>query len=174
MKKGSFDLKYELRKRMYKDSGSLITAYPKLFKKVITDLIKPFRNEEVDKVMSPEMKGIFYGPTVAYVLNKPFIPIFKSGRIPKQFVISKKYKDYSEKTKSIDVGKITLKKGDKVLLVDDAFETGESAKAAISLIEELGAIVVGVSIVYNGLKKKKDENFFKKYNFHYLVKMKKF
>ncbi len=172
MKKNGLDLKKELKKRMHEDSGYFISAYPKLFKKTILELIKPFRNKNIDKVMSPELMGMFYGPTIAYRINKPFIIILKSGRAPKELVISKQYKDYSKKTKSIDVGKISLKKGERILFVDDVFETGESAKAAISLIESLGGKVVGISVVYNRLDKK-DEGFFKKYNFHYLVKMKK-
>lgn len=166
------DLKKELRKRMHEDSGYLIANYPKLFKKVIDELTFPFGGKNIDKVMSPEMMGLFYGPTVAYKLNKPFVIILKSGRVPKELVISKKYKDYSKKLKSLDVAKITLVKGDRVLFVDDVFETGESAKAAIGLIEQLGGKVVGISVVYNRLEKK-DEEFFKKYNFHYIVKMKK-
>lgn len=172
MTRERLDLKKELKKRMHKDSGYLITAYPELFKKIITELIKPFEDKKIDKIMSPEMKGVFYGPTIAYKLNKPFITILKSGRIPKQFVISKKYKGYSKKIKTIDIGKITLKKGDRILFVDDVFETGESAKAAIDLIERLGGKIVGISVIYNKLEKK-DEDFFRKYNFHYLVKMRR-
>ncbi len=158
---------------MQKESGYLITAYPSLFKKVIYGLKKPFNNKSIDKIMALEAKGLFYGPTIAYELNKPFITIFKSGRIPKQFVVSKRYKDYSKKLKSLDIGKVTLKKGDKILLIDDVFDTGQSARTAISLIESLGGKVIGVSIVYNKLNKENEE-FFKKYNFHYLVKMKNF
>ncbi len=161
----------ELKKRMKEDSGYLITAYPELYKKVIAEMIKPFKNKKISKVVSIETMGLMYGTMIAYKLNLPFITIFKSGRVPKKYVLSKKYKDYSKKTKSLDVGKITINKGDKILFVDDTLETGESAKTSINMIEKLGGRVVGISTIYNKLKQK-DEKFFKKYNYHYLVKLK--
>jgi len=105
----------ELKERMKEDSGYLITAYSELYKRVISEMIKPFKNKKITKIMAPEMKGIIYGPVIAYKLNLPFVAILKSGRVPKKYVISKRYKDYSKKTKSLDVGKITVRKGDKIL-----------------------------------------------------------
>jgi len=172
MKKEALNLKEELKERMHKDNGYLISAYPKLFRRVISELIKPFKGKKIDRIMAPEMKGVLYGPTIAYKLRKPFTLILKSGRVSPQIVMSKKYKDYSGKTKSIDVGIGTINKGDRVLFVDDVFETGESAKAAIKLIENLGAEIVGISIINNRMNKK-DEAFFKNYDFHFLIKMKK-
>ncbi len=166
------EIERELKVRMNEDSGCLVSAYPDLYKKVIHNLLKPFRNINIDKVVAPEAKGLFYGPIVAYELNKPFVAIFKSGRVPKQFVLSKKYKDYSKKIKSIDVGKITIKKGENILFIDDVFETGESAKAAINIIEKLGGNIVGISIVYNKMNNR-EQSFFKKFKFNYLVKMEK-
>lgn len=164
-------LQEELRERMEKDSGYLITSFPKLYKKVINEMIKPFKEKKIDKIMSPEMKGMFFGPTMAYKLGVPFVSIMKGGRIPKQFVEGESYKDYSKKEKRLEIAKRTVNKGERILLVDDVFETGQSGKTAIKLIEKLGGKVVGISIVYNKLNKK-DEEFIKKYNLHYLIKLK--
>jgi len=163
--------KAELTERMKKDSGYMITAYPRLYNKVITELAKPFRKEKFDKIMSPEMKGMLFGPTVAYNLKKPFVCIIKQGRVPESFVVGKRFKDYSKKYKTLQIAKPTIKKNEKILIIDDFFESGESGKAIISLIEKLNGKVVGISIIYNKLKKE-DEEFFKKYNFHYLLKVK--
>lgn len=163
-------LQEELKERQEKDSGCLITAYPKLYKKVINEMIKPFENEKFSKVISPEMRGIWFGPTIAYKMKLPFITIMKGGRIPPQFVVGKDFKDYTNKKKRLEVAKITVEKGDKILLVDDTFDSGASGKTIIKLIEKLGGRIMGISIVYNKLNKK-DEEFFKKYNLHYLVKI---
>ena len=165
-------MKKELIERMKLDSACLITSHQDLYKKIISNLIKPFKDKKITKVAAIESKGYLYGPLIAYKLKIPFIPIFKSGRIPKKFVKSGKFKDYSKKIKSIDIGKITIKKGDKILLIDDVFETGESAKTAIKIIEKLGGEIVGISIIYNKMNKK-EEYFFKKYNLNYLIKMDK-
>lgn len=164
-------LENDLKQRMKKDSGYLITTYPKLYKEVIRKMIEPFAGKKIDKVMSPEMKGMLYGPTIAYNLNVPFVSILKEGRIPKRYVVSKSFKDYSGKEKTLQIAKRTIRKGQNVLIVDDVFDSGESGRAIISLIKKLGGKVVGISVVYNKLNKK-DEEFFNKYNFHYLVKMK--
>ncbi len=161
----------ELKKRMKEDSGYLITAYPKLYRKVISAMIKPFKNKDIDKIMSPEMKGMLFGPVVAFKMNLPFVSIVKGGRIPKKFILSRTFKDYTNNTKTLNIAKITVNRGDKILLVDDVFESGKSGKAIIKMIEKLGGKVVGISLVYNKLNEK-NENFFKKYNFHYCVKMK--
>ena len=163
-------MRTELKRRMREDSGYLITAHPVLYQKVISEMIKPFKDKKITKVMAPEMKGIMYGPTIAYKLNLPFIAILKSGRVPKKYVLSKKYNDYSKKTKSLDVAKITIKKNDEILLVDDILETGESIKASIEMIERLGGKIIGISTVYNKLNKKEGV-FFKKYNLNSLVKL---
>ncbi len=155
---------------MKKDSGYLITGYPSLYKEVIYKMIRPFKNERITKIMAPEMQGIVYGTLIAYILNVPFIPILKSGRVPKKYVLSRKYEDYSKKLKSLDVAKISVKKGDRILFVDDILETGESAKVSIQMIEKLGGKLIGISTIYNRLSEK-NESFFKKYNYHYLVKL---
>lgn len=165
------NVKKQLKVRMKKDSGYLITAYPKLHKEVIKQMIKPFNKKNITKVMSPESKGLFFGPTIAYKLEIPFVFISKGKRIPKKYVISKSFRDYSKKIKTLEIAKNTIKKGDKVLIVDDVFESGKSGRAIIELIEKLGGKVKGISIIYNKLNKK-DEIFFDKYNFHYLVKIK--
>ncbi|OIO80425.1 hypothetical protein AUJ84_03640 [Candidatus Pacearchaeota archaeon CG1_02_32_132] len=164
------DLTKELKLNMKENSGYLIASNQKLYKKVIDELTKPFRKVEIDKVVAIESKGFLYGSTISYKLNKPFIPLFKSGRVPKKYVLSKKYKDYSHKIKSLDIGKISIHKGDRVLIVDDAFETGQSGKAAIELVEKLGGMVIGISIIYSRLKEK-DEKLFKKYNLKSLLKI---
>ena len=154
---------------MQQHSGYLIPSYPNLYNKVIQTLLQPFKIRKIDKIVSIEAKGFCYGPTIAYKLDKPFIPVFKSGRVPTDFVLSQHYKDYSKKTKSLDLGKICIQQGDRVLIVDDVFETGASGKATIRLIEKLGGKVIGVSIIYNKMRKQ-DELFFKKYNLKYLLR----
>lgn len=160
----------ELNKNWEENSGYLISANKNLYQEVIKKMIKPFKNKGINKVMAIDMKGLIYGSTIAYRLKLPFVPILKGGKVNKKFVIRKKFIDYSKKKKSIEIGKITVKKGDKILLVDDVFETGNVGRTAIYLIEKLGGKIKGISVVYNKLKSK-DEKFFKKYNYHFLIRL---
>lgn len=164
-------IKENLLKNMQENSGYLLSMDYKLYKEVILKLTKPFINKKIDKVVSPEMKGMLYGPLVAQKLKIPFAPIFKAGRVPKKFVIGKKYVDYSNKQKGLEIGKIEIKKGDRVLFVDDEFESGASGKAVIKMVEKLGGKIRGISIIYNKLTEN-EEKFFKKYHLNYLIKLK--
>ncbi len=158
----------ELINKMKESGGYLITMDYNLYKKIISDLARPFHGTKIDKVVSPEMKGMLYGPLIAQKLKIPFAPIFKEGRVPKKFVLTKKYVDYSKKSKSLEIGKSEIKRGDRILIVDDEFESG---KAIINMIEKLGGKVIGIAIIYNKLNQKAEE-FFKKYKLNYLVKLK--
>jgi len=87
-------------------------------------------------------------------------------------VLRKGYSDYSKKKKSVEIGKVCIKKGDKILLIDDIFESGGVGRATIHLIEKLGGEVKGIFTVFNKLDKT-GEKYFKKYNYHYLIKLEK-
>jgi adenine phosphoribosyltransferase len=158
----------QLGEHIKKDSVYSLLSHKDLFEEIIKKMIKPFENKRITKGVAPEMKGLFYGPIIAYELHLPFIAILKKERISRGDS-SISYKDYSKKRKGLGIEKKAIKKGDKILLVDDIFETGEIGKAIIKLIEKKGARVKGISIVYNKLNKK-NEDFFKKYNLHYLIK----
>lgn len=158
----------ELKKKINKGSVYSLTYSKNLFQNVIKKMTRPFQNQRITKVVAPEMKGLLYGVVIAYKLKLPFIIILKKERLSRND-LSISYKDYSKKFKGLGFEKNFIKKGDKILLVDDIFETGETGKAIIKLIEKTGAQVKGISIVYNKLRKE-EEDFFKGYNFHYLIK----
>jgi len=118
------------------------------------------------------MKGLMYGPVIAYKLKVPFVPILKGGKIQnRQKAVMKELIDYSGKKKSIEMFKSSIEKKDKILLVDDWFDSGNTGKAAITLIEELGGKVKGISVIFNQLNPR-SEKFFKKYNYHFVVRLK--
>ena len=48
-------------------------------------------------------------------------------------------------TAEIEIDKTAIKKGDRVVLVDDLIATGGTMKAAIALIERLGGEVAGIA-----------------------------
>jgi len=163
-KKSSF--KKKLKEKIKKESVYMITSHQKLYFQIINEMSKPFLNKGITKIVSPEVKGLFYAPCIAYKLKLPFVTLLKKERLSRGD-ISESYKDYSKTKKILGIGKNTIKKGEKILLVDDIFESGKSGKASIKLIEKTGAKIKGISIIYNKLKKD-DEGFFKKYDFNHL------
>ena len=153
-------------------SDYLIPSHAKIYQKTIEELIKPFKKSGINKVVAIDMKGLMYGPIIAHKLKVAFVPILKGGKIQnRQKALMKEFIDYSGKKKSIEMFKSSINKNDKVLLVDDWFDSGNTGKAAITLIEELGGKVKGISVIFNQLNEK-EEKFFTRYNYHFIVRLK--
>ncbi len=97
---------------------------------------------EIDKVIGIEARGFIVGAPLAYKLSKGFIPIRKPGKLPCE-KISFEY-DLEYGTDSIEMHVDGIKKGEKVVIVDDLLATGGTSQAAIKLVESLGAEVAGL------------------------------
>ena len=103
----------------------------------MTDLIKDL---DFDVMAGVESRGFVFGTPVAYNMGKGFSLIRKKGKLPYE-TIAQEY-DLEYGTATIEMHTDALKPGQKVVLIDDLIATGGSAKAAIKLIEKLGAEVV--------------------------------
>lgn len=95
---------------------------------------------DFDLVIGPESRGFIFGVPVAYKLKKGFIPVRKPGKLPYEH-ISQTY-DLEYGTSTIEVHVDAIKKGQKVVIVDDLLATGGTTKAMIELIEKLGGEIV--------------------------------
>lgn len=80
---------------------------------------------------------------IAYNMNKGFIPVRKAGKLPAE-TISKEY-DLEYGSAVLEIHKDAIKKGDKVIIVDDLLATGGTCKAIIELVESIGAEVVSLN-----------------------------
>lgn len=142
-----------------------IFQHPKAFSNLIIDLIKPFENTDFNKVAGLEALGFILGGAVACKLKKGFVPVRKGGKLPgkKGTVIRTSFVDYTKNKKIFEINKNAIKKGDKVLIVDDLIETGSQARAAIKLIEKQGGKVIGITVMC-AERTPKTEILFEKYN----------
>jgi len=162
----------EAKRILKEESDYLIPRNAEVFRKIINDLTKPFKNKGVTKVVAVDMKGLIYGSPVANKLGVSFVPILKGGKIKnrERVLETKKVIDYSGKEKYFEAFKDSIKKGDKILLVDDWFDSGNTGKEIIKLIETLGGKIIGISVLFNQLNEEK-EKYFKKYNYQFLIKL---
>ncbi|MBD5543910.1 MAG: adenine phosphoribosyltransferase [Lachnospiraceae bacterium] len=97
---------------------------------------------DFDVIAGLESRGFLFGMPMAYNFHKPFIPIRKKGKLPRETVEATYDLEYGSAT--IEVHKEDIKPGAKVILVDDLIATGGTLEAAANLIEKLGAQVVKV------------------------------
>lgn len=95
---------------------------------------------EFDVVVGLESRGFMFGTPIAYNMKKAFVPIRKKGKLPCE-TISEEYElEYGKA--EIEVHVDAIKKGQKIVIIDDLIATGGTVEAAIKLIEKLGGEVV--------------------------------
>ena len=110
------------------------------FKLAIDELLKLLEGVDIDVVVGAESRGFIFGAPIAYALGKPFVLVRKKGKLPCE-TIEKEYElEYG--TATLEMHTDALKKGQKVVIVDDLIATGGTIKAAIDLVEQLGGEVV--------------------------------
>lgn len=97
---------------------------------------------DFDVVIGPESRGFIFGVPIAYNLNKAFIPIRKKGKLPCETISMDYDLEYGKAT--IEIHKDAIKKGQKVVIIDDLIATGGTIEAITKLIEMLGGEVVKI------------------------------
>ena len=133
---------------MFRDITTLIKD-PVGFRLVIDNLTQRYIKGDVkfDVIVGIESRGFIIGGALSYALGRGFIPIRKAGKLPAE-IISHEYKlEYG--TDKIEMHVDSIKKGTKVLLVDDLLATGGTALASAALVEKLGGIVSEMAFIVN-------------------------
>ena len=124
---------------MFRDVTSVLQDADGL--QLSVDLIRQkLEGLEFDVVAGPESRGFIFGVPVAYSMHKPFIPIRKKGKLPRE-TVSMEY-DLEYGTAFIEMHKDAVKPGQKVVIIDDLMATGGTTEAVVRLIESLGGEVV--------------------------------
>lgn len=138
---------------------------PIIFKELVEDIVMPFKNESIDKIVALDALGFILGAYVSARLNKGLIIIRKGRKIPIDIKrkISREFIDYSGSEKTLELDKDMIIKDENYLIIDDWIETGSQVKAAIEMIEYLGGNVVGISTIGSD-RNKNTEELFIKYN----------
>jgi len=98
-----------------------------------------------DVIAGIDARGFIFGSAVAYKMNLGFIPIRKEGKLPAKTLQERYELEYG--TDCLEIHADAIKKGEKVVLVDDLLATGGTAKAAETLLSRCGGKVVGVGFL---------------------------
>ncbi len=97
------------------------------------------REREADVVVAVESRGFILGGAVAARLQKGFVPVRKPGKLPARTRRASYALEYG--SDSLEIHEDAVRKGDRVLVVDDVIATGGTAKAVAELVEQLGGSV---------------------------------
>ena len=84
---------------------------------------------------------------MAYGLNRGFVPVRKSGKLPFDTITEEYSLEYGKA--SIQMHTDAIEKGARVLLMDDLIATGGTMLASVRLLERLGADTILPAAIIN-------------------------
>ena len=105
----------------------------------VDEMTAKIGDTEFDAIVGLESRGFLFGMPMAYNLHKAFIPVRKSGKLPR--ATSRIAYDLEYGSAEIEVHREDITPGLRVVIVDDLIATGGTLEAAVHLVEQLGAKV---------------------------------
>lgn len=126
---------------IFRDITSVISSADGL-QLAIDEMTKLLEGVEFDALAGLESRGFLFGMPIAYNLHKPFLPIRKKGKLPRETVSASYDLEYG--SAEIEMHKDDVAPGMKIVLIDDLIATGGTLEAAGRLVEKLGGEVVKV------------------------------
>ncbi|HPJ22487.1 MAG TPA: adenine phosphoribosyltransferase [Clostridia bacterium] len=100
---------------------------------------------DFDLIVAPEARGFIFGVPLAYMMKKGFIPVRKPGKLPYKTISFEYELEYGKNT--LEIHEDAIKKGQKVVIVDDLLATSGTTESIIKLVEKIGGEVVGVQVL---------------------------
>ena len=131
---------------LFRDITTLIKD-AKAFKYTNDKIVEISKKIDFDKVAAIESRGFVFASTISYLMGKPFILLRKKNKLPAETYSIDFELEYGKAT--IEVHKDSIKKDEKILIIDDLIATGGTAEAAAKLVEISGGKVAGFIFVIN-------------------------
>lgn len=115
------------------------------FRHIVDEIVKHFSSVKIDYVAGIEARGFILGGAVAHQLSTGFLPIRKKGKLPWKTISVDYTLEYGVDT--IEIHTDVVKQNQNILIVDDLIATGGTACAAVELLRQTGANIIGASFV---------------------------
>ncbi|KAL7535021.1 hypothetical protein ACHAWF_005026 [Thalassiosira exigua] len=119
---------------------------PEVFQQIVDIFVERYAEIGIDSIAGLDARGFILGPPIALALKKPFLMMRKAGKMPNA-VHSEEYNTEYGKRSGLTVQKDKIKKGDRVLIIDDLVATGGTLSSAINLVHMLEGEVVECACV---------------------------
>ncbi|MDQ4137022.1 MAG: adenine phosphoribosyltransferase [Pseudomonadota bacterium] len=129
---------------LFRDITTLL-GDARAFRQAVDELARPYAGAGIDKVAGIEARGFILGGAVAHGLAAGFVPIRKKGKLPHETVRIAYSLEYG--VDEMEVHADAIGSGQRVLLIDDLIATGGTAVAAVNLLRQIGADVIGACFV---------------------------
>jgi adenine phosphoribosyltransferase len=150
---------------MFRDLTTLF-LHPAGFREAVREMARPHKDAGIDMVVGIESRGFILGAPIALELGTGFVPMRKPGKLPGEKIGVEYSLEYG--TDRLEVHTEALRRGMRVLMVDDLLATGGTMRAACNLAEQVGCTVAGISFVVE-LVDLKGQAQLKEYAIHSLL-----
>jgi len=127
IQRGHFKLTSGVHSDIYIQCAQVM-QYPEFMNNLCSELGKKFRGDDVDVIVGPAVGAIIMAHIMARVLG-PWVRAIFTERENGKMTLRRSFK---------------IKKGEKVLVVEDVTTTGSSVKEVIDIVKERQGKVVGV------------------------------
>ena len=126
---------------LFRDITTLLQN-PKAFKSAINQMSKKIKNNNIDVIVAAEARGFIFAGALAYKLGCAFVPVRKPGKLPSKTYKASYSLEYGKD--SLEIHQDAIKKGERILILDDLLATGGTAKAIVDLVKKPGGKIAGI------------------------------
>ena len=121
---------------------------PDVAKKLGYMLAENFIDKQPDVVLTMETMGIPIALMTAQALGCPLVTARKQPKLTEGPIVTISYASESgKKLDSMSIVKHSIKKGQKVVIVDDFMRSGGTIKGMLTLLDEMEAVHVGTGVL---------------------------
>jgi adenine phosphoribosyltransferase len=129
---------------MFRDVTTLLGNAAGL-RAAIEQMTAPFAKAGVEAVAGIEARGFILGGAIADRLQCGFVPMRKQGKLPWKTIGQEYTLEYG--VDIIEIHADAIRRGERILIVDDLIATGGTAEAAAKLVQRSGGEVVGATFI---------------------------
>ncbi|MEH7097743.1 xanthine phosphoribosyltransferase [Neobacillus vireti] len=122
---------------------------PFLMKEIGKEFAARFANEGITKIVTIESSGIAPAVMAGLYLNVPvvFARKRKSLTLTDDLLTASVHSFTKKETNEISISKKYLDEADRVLIIDDFLANGQAALGLVEIVQQSGAMVLGIGIV---------------------------
>jgi purine operon repressor len=121
---------------------------PEVIKKAARIFVRLFLEKEIDYIATVEAKGIALASYVAQYFNKPLVVARNSSKFTEGSTVNISYiSGTTGKIETMTMAKKAIKKGAKVLFIDDFMRGGGTVRGMKDLLSEFESSLVGVGVL---------------------------
>jgi len=124
---------------------STLLANAKAWHETIEQMAAVLRPHRPDMLAGIESRGFLLAAPLALALGTGFVMLRKKGKLPGITVRHTYALEYG--TDTIEIQSDAVAKGKRVVLVDDLLATGGTLAAAVTLLEQVGAVVPAAAVI---------------------------